>query len=337
MQDKNYQFEYLMSNHLSGNITDDEERVLIDILNSDPNYKVLYREMAKTRAISFIPVLEKEKESNYESFIHSLNKNLVLNVRSNFLRPLIKIAAVVLFILSTSISSYYIYTNNFNGTNKTANCETIVPLGSQAKLILPDGTVAWLNSGSILKYSNSYGDKNREVLLTGEGYFEVTKDKNKPFLVHTNNIEIKVLGTVFNVRSYLDDPTVEVNLLEGKVDVAMLNGSSKKITLIPNEKAVYNKCTGKMYSYKTNAGKSAQWTVGRICFVDASLKDIVKDLERKYDVQIKLETADIREEVFSGSLNLKQSLSEILDYIDVDKKFTRTYNGKTIIINRRNS
>lgn len=332
MQDKKNQFEYLINNHLSGNISEDEERALLDILNSDPKYKVLYSEMAKTRAISFIPVLEKEKKSHYKNFIHSLNSGFTLNVGSNLFRTFLKTAAIIVFVLSTSISSYLIFTNNI-GNNKLANCETVVPLGSQAKIILPDGTVAWLNSGSTLKYNNLYGKKNREVLLTGEGYFEVTKDKSKPFLVYANNIEIKVLGTVFNVRSYLDDPTVEVNLLEGKVDISIMNNSnSGKVTLLPNEKMVFDKKSNSMLSSSAEAAKSAQWTIGKLCFVDASLEEIANDLERKYDVQITIETDEIKNEIFSGSLDLNQPLNEILEYIDVDKKFSKTFIGKRVLI-----
>jgi transmembrane sensor len=332
MQDKSKQFEYLMSTHLSGGISEDEEQVLLEILDSDAKYKVLYAEMAKTRAISFIPVLENEKKSQYKNFIHTLNNGLTINVKSNFYRNCLKIASVILFVLSTSISFYYILSDNFF-REKLASNETVVPLGSQAKIILPDGTIAWLNSGSTLKYNNLYGKKNREVLLSGEGYFEVTKDKSKPFFVHTNNIQVKVLGTVFNVRSYMNDRTVEVNLLEGKVDVSMLdNNSSKKLMLIPNEKMIYNKNTKIMYSCKADAAKSAQWTIGKLCFVNSSLKDISKDLERKYNVKIMLESNRVKNEFFSGSLDLNQPLKFILDYLDVDKKFTKTYNGQTVSI-----
>lgn len=332
MQDKNNQFEYLMNNHLSGNISEDEERALLDILNSDPKYKVLYSEMAKTRAISFISALEKEKKSQYKNFIHTLENGFTFKAGSDLFRTFLKTAAIIVFVLSTSISSYLIFTNNI-GNNKLANCETVVPLGSQAKIILPDGTVAWLNSGSTLKYNNLYGKKNREVLLTGEGYFEVTKDKSKPFLVYTNNIEIKVLGTVFNVRSYLNDPTVEVNLLEGKVDISIMNNSnSGKVTLLPNEKMVFDKKSNSMLSSSAEVAKSAQWTIGKLCFVDASLKEIANDLERKYDVQITIETDEIKNEIFSGSLDLNQPLNEILEYIDVDKKFSKTFIGKRVLI-----
>ena len=331
MQDKTKQFEYLMSTHLSGEISEDEEQILLEILNSDAKYKVLYAEMAKTRAISFIPVLENEKKSQYKNLTRTLN-NVILNTSSNLIRNILKVAAIAIFVLSTSLSFYYLLSDNFF-REKLASSETVVPLGSQAKIILPDGTIAWLNSGSTLKYSNFYGKKNREVLLSGEGYFEVTKDKSKPFFVHTNNIQVKVLGTVFNVRSYMNDRTVEVNLLEGKVDVSMLdNNSSKKLILIPNEKMIYNKNTKTMYSCKADAAKSAQWTIGKLCFVNSSLKDISKDLERKYNVKIILESDRVKNEIFSGSLDLNQPLKFILDYLDVDKKFSKTYNGQTVSI-----
>lgn len=336
MLDKTQQFEKLMLNHLSGNISDKEERALLEFLNSDPKFKELYSEMAKTRAISYSPILEKEKTANYKLLIKLITNELSFNRQPNFIQYILKVAAIILFVISTSISTYYIVSGHNNSTDNLANCETVVPLGSQAKIILPDGTVAWLNSGSTLKYNNQYGKKNREILLTGEGYFEVTKNKNIPFLVHTNNIEVKVLGTVFNVRSYSDDPIVEVNLIEGKVDVATLNNKGTgNLTLLPNEKMIYNKNTQIMHSSKAIAAKSAQWTIGKLCFVDASIEKITNDLERKFDVQIKLESDNIKNEVFSGSINLNQPIDVILDYLDVDKKFTRMYVGKTIYIKNK--
>jgi transmembrane sensor len=333
MPDKNQQFRHLMINHLSGHASENEERALFDLLNSDPQYKIIYAEMAKIRAISYIPILENEKKSSYKTFIKSLHSGLSSNVNFTPFRKFLRIAAVVLFMFSTSVSSYYFFTQS---NTPLVTCETFVPFGSQVKIILPDKSVAWLNSGSTLKYNNQFGKKKREVQLTGEGYFEVTKDKSKPFLVNTNNIEIKVLGTVFNVHSYLNDSTVEVNLLEGKVDVSFLNSdNSKTLTLMPNEKMIYNKKAGTLYSCKADAAKSAQWTVGKLCFIDASLEKITKELERKFDVQIKLETPNINNEVFSGSLNLNQPLNELLDYLDVDKKFTKIYRGKTVLIKNK--
>ena len=105
-----------------------------------------------------------------------------------------------------------------------------------------------------------------------------------------------------------------------------------KLTLHPNEKMVYNKKNNSMLIYSVDATRSAQWTIGKLCFVDASIEQIAKDLERKYDVKIKIESEKIKRELFSGSLNLNQPLKNILNYIDVDRKFEMTYIGKSIFI-----
>ncbi len=335
MQDKKPQFQKLMMNHLSGDISENEERELLGFLNSDPQYKVLYSEMAKTRAISFIPQIESEKASNLKHIINLLKNGLAINTQANFFHYFLRAAAIIIFIISTSISTYYIF-SGYNSKSNALSYETIVPQGSQTKIILPDGTIAWLNSGSILKYNNSYGNENRTVYLTGEGYFEVQKNPKKPFFVYANKIKVKVLGTVFNVSAYADENSVVVNLLKGKVDVSLEEGTqSKTLSLVPNEKMIYNKLENTITSCKANAARSATWTTGKLCFVDASLEEIAKDLERKFDVQIAIESKEIKNEIFSGSLDLNQPLNEILEYIDVDKKFSKTFIGKRVFIKNK--
>jgi len=333
MEEKTQLFERLMLNHLSDNITDNDEQVLLEILNSDPKYNLLYSEMAKTRAISYFNVIEGDKRSNYKRLQKLVESRYLLNKQHNYIQYLFKIAAVIIIVISTSILTYYLSTENKSLTDTLANCETTVPLGSQAKTTLPDGTIAWLNSGSTLIYNKFFGKINREVTLTGEGYFRVTKDKSKPFFVHTNNIEIKVLGTVFNVRSYSNDPTVEVNLLEGKVDITSTDSPQKqKITLIPNEKLVYNKINKTMTLGKAVASKSALWTTGKLFFENATFKEIARDLERKFNILIIINTPRINNESFSGSLDLNQPIEKVLESIDMDKKYSKTYKDNTIII-----
>jgi len=323
---------------MSGNISDKDERLLSEILQSNTEYKEYFYEIAKTRAIGLIPAVEKNKKTNYNWLMFRLKKNVIFHIYNNRFPSFARVAAIIVFAVLSGITSYYILHRTSEYDNKSMICETVVPLGSQAKIILPDGTVVWLNSGSILKYNNSYGTKNREVFLSGEGYFDVKKDKSKPFLVNTTKIGIKVLGTVFNVSSYINDPTIEVNLLEGKVDITALdNKKTTKMSLLPNEKIVYNKKTRTMISYKTNAAKSALWTTGKLCFVDATMENITNNLERKFDVQILLETKQIKDEIFSGTLDLNQPLRLILDYIDVDKKFEKVQTGKRIVIKDKNN
>jgi len=334
MFDRNRQFENLMMDYLSGTISDEDEKILLDLLKSNPKYRSKYGDMAKMRAISFVPVLEEEKPSNYHRFKRQIKNVHRPDRRLDSFKSMTRIAAMAFFMISASIASYLLLKNSMPVGKNLTTCETVVPLGSQAKIILPDSSVAWLNSGSTLKYNNFYGKNKREVILTGEGYFEVKKDKKIPFYVHVNNVQVKVLGTTFNVRSYLNDPTVEVDLLTGKVDVSTIGvGRPKKLTLMPDEKMIYDKKSNVMSLCKTDAAKSAQWTIGKLCFVDASIEYIADFLERKYDVQIKLEKESIKKEIFSGSLDLNQPINKVLDYLDVDKKFKIGYAGKTIAIN----
>lgn len=319
--------------YLSETISDKEEQLLLEILNSDPSFKDRYNEIVKTRAISLIPALESRKVSNYKALLQLISHGLTSTSKPTLVQYFLRIAAVVVFLLSTSIATYYLYTEVSHSSSQLMTYTTVVPLGSQAKIVLPDGTIAWLNAGTTLKYTNRYGKKNREVEMTGEGYFDVMKDEHKPFLVQTNDIEIKVLGTVFNVRSYTNDPTVEVSLIEGKVDVSAVNSeTNQKITLIPNQRLHYIKESKTMYATFADVSKSAQWQIGKLHFVDATLEEIAMNLERKFDVQIYFESSDIKDEFYSGSLDLNLPVRTLLEYVDVDKKFTRIYNGKMITI-----
>jgi ferric-dicitrate binding protein FerR (iron transport regulator) len=194
----------------------------------------------------------------------------------------------------------------------------------------------WLNSASSLKYNQSFGKKKREVTLIGEGYFEVMKDKSKPFIVHTQSLNVNVLGTVFNMRAYDDDAEVTVNLIEGSVNISLPASEDKGLlTMKPNERMVFNKQTRKIITSDTDASRASLWTTGKLCFVDATLEQISKDLERKYDVEIQIMNDKIKNEIFSGSLDLNLSLEELISYIDVDKKFSIRQAGDTIYIGIR--
>lgn len=333
MQTETKKFEDLVIDYLSGKISDEDTAVLVEFLNSDELYRNQFHELAKTRAIAFIPAIEKDKKSNF----YILKKKLKftdLTFRNIFGYQFSRIAAIVILSVTTGISAFYLYDKFISGQQADMISETIVPFGSQAKVKLPDGTVVWLNSGSELRYDNSFGKNERKVSFSGEGYFEVTKNTNKPFMVHTNNVDIKVLGTVFNVNSYANETTVKVDLLEGKVDVSALaeNGTLENKTLLPNEMLVYDKKLKKMSAGKSDAAKSAQWKTGKLTFDNVSMEKLLRNLERKYDVHFIIESKKIKSEMFTGSINLEQPLNEILEYIDVDKKFERIYDGRKVRI-----
>lgn len=333
MQNKEEEIKDLIISYISGSISESDKLILSEKLNSDEHYRRQYNDLVKLYSVSQIPDIESKKSSNYKYLLSQLYQIKILyNAKLEKLNHLARIAAIIVFIISSSISVYYLFTSK-STSYSYLTYKTVVPHGLKSKIILPDGTIAWLNSGSTLEYSNIYGKKIREVTLTGEGYFDVKKDPQKPFIVTANNLKVKVLGTVFNVRSYNNESTVVINLVVGKVNVTLENGKVKSsINVNPNEKVVFSKENHQLVLTKSDAYRATLWTTGKLCFVDATLNEIAKDLERNFDVKIHISSIKAKNELFSGSLDLKMPLKDLLQYIDVDKKYKVEINANTINI-----
>lgn len=331
MQIENKSFDDLVIDYFSGNISETDQNLLSGLLESDEEFRIRFEEMLKLRAISFVPSLEVEKQRNFERLMEQIKSSQLPNGSHHWAHRFIRIAAIFILAVSVFATSFYIYKRTAPSNGMLSYFETIVPIGSQTKIILPDSSIVWLNSGTSLKYSQSFFRKDREVYLKGEGYFEVSKDKKKPFLVHTGTLDIKVVGTVFNVSCYNEDADVVVDLIEGAVNVSipsMKNSDSHMMK--PDEEISYNKKTKQLKLSQIEAYKSALWTTGKLCFVDATIEDIARDLERKFNVKIQIVDDRIKNEHFSGSLNLNLSINEILSYLDVDNKFVIHQVGNTI-------
>ncbi len=336
MEEKLKEFDHLLTGYLFGSLTSEELGALSALLKSDALYREYYDEMAKLHAKSFIPRFEQEKRSNYLQLSRTLGFDKPVKASKKIFLSFRKIAVVIALMITSTIAIYYMY-NDISISNQASQMvEMEVPPGSQTKIVLPDGSIAFLNSGSVLKYDASYSNrKNREVYLSGEGYFEIKKDEKRPFVVHAQELNVKVLGTSFNVRAYEEDPEIEVSLIEGKVNAYSVSETEGNIILYPDEHLIYNKKTKKMWSSKTSASLAIRWINGRISFVNTPLRDIVRQIEQRYNVKIEIQTERMKNEIFSGSISTKLSIDGILDYIDVDKKYERTQRGDTIVITDR--
>lgn len=323
-------FDRLMESYISGTITDEEKSKLFSLIRESDEYRRRYKEMAKLYALLHVPALETEKDTNYQRFSERLQSGSVKK-KNNF-RLILRFAAaaVVLMALASGVSVYFYKVST--GVKKELLCEAIVPFGNQTKIILPDSTVVTLNSGSILKYPASFGDKKRKVYLAGEGYFEVTKDESKAFQVIAGETNVRVTGTVFNVRSYPEDVQTEVDLIQGGVDVFI---GDKTVQLKPDERAIYNRETGSLERVACEAYKSALWTTGKLSFVNSSFLDILKEIERKYNVKIRVMSTKVENEFFSGTINTDMPLQRVFNFIDVDKKYVFEYSENTIVLKDR--
>jgi len=196
--------------------------------------------------------------------------------------------------------------------------QLVIPYGNQSKLILSDNTVVWLNAGSRLVYPTFFNGKTREVLLFGEAFFEVSKNAEKPFIVKTSDIEIKVLGTQFNVSAYAEDKVIQTVLKEGSVAIRQNNASffDKEIVLKPNQMASFVKNSNETMLYDVDASYYTLWTKGLLSFDDVDFNRILKKVERFYNISVGFSEPILGTIRISGKLDLKRNRDEVLEYLE---------------------
>ena len=206
-------------------------------------------------------------------------------------------------------------------------------LGSKTKLTLPDGSTVWLNAGSKMVYSQGFGVSDRRLAFQGEGYFEVEKNDEMPFLVQTHDVNVTVVGTKFNFRNYPEDEEAVVELLEGKVALENQLKEEAVRYLSPNEKMVLHKATGEMDITSTKVKEATLWTENILLFDEDLLPDIVRELERSYHVQIEIENEDLKQTRFYGQFNqLEQNIYDVLDMLSETGKLKYHEEGKVIYL-----
>ena len=196
--------------------------------------------------------------------------------------------------------------------------QIIIPYGNQSRVVLSDSTVVWLNAGSRLIYPTLFKEKTREVMLIGEAFFEVAKNPAKPFIVKTSNMEIRVLGTQFNVSSYEEDEVIQTVLKEGSVDIRN-KGSlffEHSVVLKPDQMATFNKTSNDTKIYNVDADTYALWTKGLISFEDIDLNRVIKKVERFYNISVSFSDPEKKIMRISGKLDLKQGRKEVMEYLE---------------------
>jgi len=217
--------------------------------------------------------------------------------------------------------------------------EVIIPYGKKSKLILADGSKVWLNAGSRLAFPTEFTAKNREVFLEGEAYFEIAKNKNKAFIVNAGEVDIKVLGTHFNISAYPGDNKIETILLEGKVAVStpkLLGFGKNEVLLKPYQKASFNKEKNSInVKAEPNADIYIAWTEGWFQFSNESLHSVFTKLERYYNVEIQTPKNFPFSDRITGKLDLKESLEDVMMALGDVAKIEYKINNNTIYINKK--
>ncbi len=212
--------------------------------------------------------------------------------------------------------------------------QLIIPKGTFYHLVLSDGTKVWLNADSKIKYPVSFGQDKREVSLRGEGYFEVAKDSSRPFIVSTDKMDVKVLGTTFDVNTYEDEGKSFVVLVEGLVEVSAGKGESRIIT--PGYMAEVNMhdVQAKTHVSKCDTEHYIAWKSGNFSFRNASLTEILKRVSRYYDVTVIREQV-FEEEYYTGDVSSDVSLESLLAVIESSTSVSFKVERKIVYVQKK--
>ena len=286
----------------------------------------------------FFPSQEKLQSDN------SLKPGIV----TNRLKWVTAIAAFFILSVSTWYFGFFkdVKLNSTTQNSSTSIKEVLARPASKTKLILPDGTTVWLNSGSKLTYDTWKGKSSREVYLIGEAFFDVTKNASKPFIIHTKHLDVKVLGTSFNVKAYPEDKVTETSLIHGSVEVYLIRQPEKIFRLIPNQKLVVQNAIVDVPVKKdvsidlkqavailplkpiVLSNSDAQlvetgWLNNLLLFEDESFGEIAKKMERWYDVEIQFSNKALEEIRMTGSFE-KETLIQAIEAL----RFISNFNYK---------
>jgi ferric-dicitrate binding protein FerR (iron transport regulator) len=300
--------------------------------------------------------------------LHSIHTRLNISPdiekkwKKTFLFPnLLKYAAIfiVAFSLSWFLNNQYKKQFVTGRANNTGVHEVLVSQGSKSKIKLSDGSVVKLNSGSRLSYPAVFNDKNRQVYLEGEAYFEVKADSSRPFFVNTTDITVKVIGTSFNLKSYPECNTIETTLVSGSLEIfdksfigSIESRSARTMILKPNQKAIYIKDRQKLtleerkelklehdqmkvpklsLQDQIDTHSLTAWKDGKLIFKEEKFEDLAIKLERWYDVKIIIKSQKLKKERFTGIFE-NETTEQVLNALIMAEPFEYTMNKNIITI-----
>lgn len=319
---------HYLSSVLNGNSAEEDMQYVRRWIEEDEKNKALFSRLNDTKYNLFIE--EKQTQSKEYIFIKTQAKIKEAYLRSKlYTWRSVAAASVILLLAATSYLLFY------TPADRPIMVESKSPAGGIVNLTLDDGTVVALNASSTIGYPLHFDKKNRSVNLDGEAYFKVAKDQERPFIVETKNLKIKVLGTHFNLKSYNDDEKEITTLEEGSVNVEIKNAdrhNSQSVVLTPGQQIILNKATGETKIYKVDAGLYASWKDGQCFFENEKFIDIAKILERQFGVTIKITSPNLENQLYSGFFGKKDGVLQILNYFKKYRNFNYKQNDSGIEI-----
>lgn len=275
------------------------------------------------------------EKKRFEAVLDEVHRKIDQNRRQRMplRRTLVRVAMTAAAILLPVIGILFFFWKQQVVVNPAKNLAVVtVANGTTREVNLPDGTKVYLNAGSRISYDSQFDQKERAVQLEGQAYFEVTKNPERPFVVTSNGVSVKVLGTKFDFESYRDNPNISVTLLEGRVSINRSEDTSKVLCMLkPNQQAVFDKRQNNLTVHEVDAVDAKAWTDGCLIFDNEELEQIALTLERTYNVKFQFQNERIKHLKFYGKFEKEKSLDEILDVIVSSQGFSYS-KGQNLVI-----
>ncbi len=298
----------LLHKYFKGETSIQEEQRIIDWVEASEENRQWY---LKERMLFDVALFTQERKLSRTQFTNRVLPALKWSAR---------IAAVLIVIVS---ATYFLKEYQYNKVEQLQN--VAVPAGQRAQITLADGTKIWLNAKSTLTYASNFGRNDRNVVLDGEAYFEVSPNKDIPFYVHTEHNQIKVVGTSFNVCAYKGTNEFNTTLVEGIVDIYKADGQQRLVRLTKDE--IFSSKYGKYSKSMLTSYDYLRWKEGLYCFDDTPFKEVLERVEKYYSITISVQNPAVLDYHCTGKFRDKDGVEHILKTIRKDHKFTYRFNA----------
>jgi ferric-dicitrate binding protein FerR (iron transport regulator) len=303
-----------ISRKISGEDTDEDDRLVDEWLNDKPANKQIYARLTE------IWNFREPSSKKYHSLFEALRRRItVFENRPEelfYTTTAFKAAAILAIILLSNFLVYF-YQEKSKPDAIVTYQEIIVPRGNRMKVVLADSTSIWLNNETKLKYSSNFSSTNREVELSGEGYFDVHHDANHPFVVKVGKQRIQVLGTRFSINAYPDDEVIETSLLSGSVAFQYKNenNGNAEVKLDPGYSLFYNKKDNRTSTQKIQSSYYQYWENGVYAFKDERLEDLSVKIKRIFNVELVFEDKFLSYKTYTGTISINDNIYVFMEAI----------------------
>lgn len=299
--------------YLSGKSSANEQKDLLDWIRKDDHLSEFQSAKSKWKD----EILKEEIPAEFQQDWQNIQNNMLGQMQSEMQRTqrtlrFFRYAAI--FILLISVPSLLFFYSQSKQSNPLVYTIVAADFGQISKVVLPDSSVIWINSGSTIKYNNQFSATNREIELIGEAFFKVHKNKELPLIVSSSDLRVKVLGTEFGVMAYPEESSIQVVLEKGKVELTSSSHLNLRQEMKPGELASFNKEKKELIISKVNTGLFTSWKDGLINIYNLPLSELVIKLEKRYNQKFVIDDA-IKNLPFTFTIK-NENLSDILSLME---------------------